>query len=185
MAQVKTDRAVRPAQSKIIRRSELARVVSEAKAHGRAVVFTNGCFDILHIGHVRYLQQARAMGDVLVVGVNSDDSVRTLKGPARPVVPEFERLEVLAGLECVDWVTLFAEDTPIELIEAIKPSIHVKGGDYRVQDLPEAEVVERNGGRVVIVPYGSTRTEGYSTSGLLERMAGIEDQEGTECTSEG
>lgn len=131
---------------------------------------TNGCFDILHIGHVRYLQDARALGDMLVIGVNSDSSVRKLKGPERPVVREHERVEILAALECVDYVTVFSEDTPIELILAIKPSVHVKGGDYRPEDLPEAPIVESIGGRVEIVSFTSTETEGLSTSNLIGKI---------------
>lgn len=125
------------------------------------------------------------MGDLLAVGVNSDESVTRLKGQGRPLVPEFERLEVLAGLECVDWVTLFTEDTPVKLIEAVRPDIHVKGGDYKIEDLPEAEVMNRFGGRVMIIPFGSTRSEGYSSSDLLDRMTKAADQEGKECTSDG
>ena len=185
MAKAKTDQSFRMAQSKIVRRSELARIISDARAQGKTVVSTNGCFDVLHIGHVRYLQQARSMGDLLVVGVNSDESVKRLKGKGRPLVSEFERLEVLAGLECVDWVTLFTEDTPVKLIEAVKPDIHVKGGDYRVKDLPEAEVMSRLGGRVVTIPLSSTRTEGYSSTDLLGKMKTAANQEAKECTSDG
>lgn len=145
-------------------------LVEQAKGQGRTVVFTNGCFDILHIGHVRYLQDARALGDLLVVGVNSDDSVRRLKGPDRPVVPEFERVEILAALQCVDYVTIFAEDTPVELILTVKPDIHVKGGDYRPEDLPEADAVLSVGGRIQIVPYTSTETEGRSTTTLIGKI---------------
>jgi len=185
LTKAKIDQSFRTAQSKIVRRSELARIISDAKAQGKTVVFTNGCFDLLHVGHVRYLEQARSMGDMLVVGVNSDESVTRLKGQGRPLVSEFERLEVLAALECVDWVTLFAEDTPVELIEAIRPDTHVKGGDYKIEDLPEAEVMKRLGARVVIIPYSSTRTEGCSSSDLLDRMTKAANQEARECTSDG
>lgn len=161
----------RIAQSKIRSRADAAAFVDEAKAGGGTVVFTNGCFDILHIGHVRYLQAARALGDVLVVGVNTDESVREFKGPGRPLNPESERAEVLAALECVDCVTLFNEATPIELILAIKPDIHSKGGDYVPDDLPEAEAVRNVGGRVVVIAYSTTDTQGKSTTDLIERMA--------------
>lgn len=154
----------------MLRRSELQKAVEDAKQQGKSVVFTNGCFDILHIGHVRYLQDARAEGDLLVVGVNSDDSVRRLKGPDRPVVPEFERVEILAALECVDYVTIFPEATPVELILAIRPDVHVKGGDYRPEDLPEADAVHSVGGRIQIVPYTSTETEGRSTTNLIGKI---------------
>lgn len=151
-------------------RSELQHIVEEAKAEGKTVVFTNGCFDILHIGHVRYLQDARALGDILVVGVNTDSTVRRLKGEDRPIVPESERAEVLSALECVDYVTIFDEDTPVELILAIKPSIHVKGGDYKPEDLPESDAVRKIGGVVKVIPYAGTNTEGYSTTGLIDTI---------------
>ncbi|MCE5314697.1 MAG: D-glycero-beta-D-manno-heptose 1-phosphate adenylyltransferase [Armatimonadota bacterium] len=157
----------RAAEKKVRSRSELQQIVEQAKNNGQTVVFTNGCFDILHIGHVRYLQDARAQGDMLVVGVNSDETVRKLKGEGRPIVPQFERVEVLAALECVDYVTIFEEDTPIELILAIKPSIHVKGGDYIPQDLPEADAVRSVGGEVRTIPYANTDTEGRSTTNLI------------------
>lgn len=150
--------------SKLLTREELSKSVAEAKAAGKTVVFTNGCFDILHVGHIRYLRQARSMGDLLVVGVNTDDSVRKLKGPDRPINPENDRAEVLAALECVDYVTHFAEDTPVELIRAIKPDIDVKGGDYAPEDLPEAEVVRSYGGRVEVIPFSVTDSEGFSTT---------------------
>lgn len=165
-------RTFRAAARKVLRRSELKKAVEEAKQQGRCVVFTNGCFDILHIGHVRYLQDARAQGDLLVVGVNSDDSVRKLKGPERPVVPEFERVEILSALECVDYVTIFSEDTPVELILAIRPNVHVKGGDYKPEDLPEADAVRSVGGSIAIVPYTSTETEGRSTTNLIGKIIG-------------
>ena len=148
-------------------RSELARIVTEAKSAGKTVVFTNGCFDILHVGHVRYLQQARALGDMLVVGVNTDECVRRLKGPDRPINNEADRAEVLAALACVDYITLFSEDTPVELIRAIKPDVDVKGGDYVIEDMPEAEVMRAIGGRVEIIPFAATDSEGLSTTATL------------------
>ena len=131
-----------------------------------ALVFTNGCFDLLHPGHVQYLHDARLLGDALVVGLNTDDSVRRLKGSGRPLVGERERAHVLAGLESVDAVTLFDEDTPRELIAALLPDILVKGGDYRVDQVIGRGEVERAGGRVQIIPL----VEGYSTTSLLERI---------------
>ena len=160
----------RPVVHKLLDRAELRDTVEQAKSAGGIVVFTNGCFDILHVGHVRYLQHARMLGDTLVVGVNSDDSVRVLKGPGRPVVPENERVEILAALECVDYVTVFSEPTATDLILAIKPDIHVKGGDYTEDDVPEAEAVRGVGGRVEILEYSSTETDGWSTSNLIGRI---------------
>jgi D-beta-D-heptose 7-phosphate kinase/D-beta-D-heptose 1-phosphate adenosyltransferase len=135
---------------------------------GRRVVFTNGCFDLLHAGHVGCLQQARGLGDVLVVGVNSDRSVRRLKGPGRPVNSEEDRLRVLAGLRCVDHVIAFDDDTPEALIAAIRPEIYVKGGDYAAEALPERGLVESYGGRVVALSY----LPGRSTSEIVARIRG-------------
>lgn len=160
----------RRANSKVVRRSVLADIVAKAKADGKVVVFTNGCFDILHVGHIRYLEEARSLGDILVVGINSDDCVRRLKGAERPVVPEFQRMEVLAALESVDYVTLFNEDLPTDLIVEIKPSIDVKGGDYTVADMPEAEAVFAYGGEVKIIPFADTDSKGYSTSDIINRL---------------
>lgn len=130
------------------------------------VVFTNGCFDILHRGHVAYLAQARALGDRLVIGLNTDASVRALKGAGRPVVHQDDRAYVLAGLGSVDAVTLFDEDTPANLIAALVPDVLVKGGDYTPENVVGRDIVENAGGRVVIIPFVS----GRSTTGLLERM---------------
>lgn len=152
--------------TKIVRRSVLRAILDEMKSEGRRVVFTNGCFDILHVGHLRYLEEAKSLGDCLVVGLNTDESVRGLKGPDRPFVPEFERAEMLAGLECVDYVTLFSEPTPIALIGEIKPDIHVKGGDYRAEDLPETEVVRSYGGEVSVL----VEVEGKSTTNIVARI---------------
>lgn len=135
------------------------------------VVFTNGCFDILHRGHVEYLYAARALGDRLVVGVNSDDSVRRLKGPDRPVVPLEDRMYVLAGLGCVDAVTAFGEDTPRELIAELLPDILVKGGDYRPDQVVGAREVQDAGGEVIILPF----IEGRSTTSILRRLQSRDD----------
>lgn len=152
-------------------RAELIEVVEKARSAGKVIVFTNGCFDILHVGHIRYLEKARAMGDLLVVGVNTDESVRRLKGPDRPINSESDRAEVLAALECVDYVSLFAEDTPVELIQTIKPDIDVKGGDYSPDDMPEAAVVQAYGGRVEIIPFSATDSEAFSTTSTLRTIA--------------
>ena len=149
---------------KIYHLSELASILQQAKSDGNVVVTTNGCFDVLHLGHLRYLQAARQLGDLLVVAVNSDSSVRQLKGENRPLVPEEERAEMLAGLECVDYVVIFPEETPISLLSELKPSIHVKGGDYKLEQLIEREVVEANGGKVIV----GLNVPGKSTTNLIE-----------------
>ncbi len=152
---------------KVISRGAAARWVKKIQAQGRTVAFTNGCFDLLHPGHVAYLEQARSLGDALVVGVNTDDSVRRLfKGPGRPVTPEADRARVLAALACVDRVVLFPEDTPLELLTALQPDVLVKGGDYQVSEIVGREVVEARGGRVLALPF----VPGYSTTELLERI---------------
>ena len=130
------------------------------------LVLTNGCFDLLHRGHVQYLEEARCLGDALVVGLNTDNSVRRLKGPGRPLVAEGDRSRILAGLASVDAVTLFDEDTPLELISLLLPDVLVKGGDYNVKDVVGSEVVEGAGGTVVVTRLISD----YSTSALLERL---------------
>lgn len=147
-------------------RKELLRIIKDLKAKGKRIVFTNGCFDLLHIGHVRYLEKARALGDVLVVGVNSDSSVRKLKGPKRPILSEEERAEILSGLGCVDYVTLFDEIDPLKLITSLQPDVLVKGGDWTKEQTVGKEVVERSGGEVVIVPF----VKGASTSNLIETI---------------
>jgi D-beta-D-heptose 7-phosphate kinase/D-beta-D-heptose 1-phosphate adenosyltransferase len=133
---------------------------------GQRIAFTNGCFDVLHAGHVQYLQEARAQADVLVVGLNSDASVRALKGPSRPVNPQDARASVLAGLQAVDYVTVFQEPTPAELIRAVRPDVLVKGADYRKEQVVGAEFVESYGGRVHLAAV----REGFSTTGLLQRV---------------
>ncbi len=144
-------------------------VLSRDREAGRRVVFTNGCFDVLHAGHVRYLAQARALGDVLVVGLNSDASVRRLKGAGRPVNPQDDRATVLAALRCVDHVVVFDEDMPVRLVGLVRPDLYVKGGDYTADALPEAPVVRRHGGEVRILPY----LDGRSTSAILARIEAI------------
>jgi D-beta-D-heptose 7-phosphate kinase/D-beta-D-heptose 1-phosphate adenosyltransferase len=130
------------------------------------VVFTNGCFDILHVGHVRYLKDARALGDLLVVGMNTDASVRTLKGPERPLNSENDRAEVLASMACVDYVVLFGDETPLSLIEQIGPDILVKGGDWPVEKIVGAKFVLAKGGEVKSLPFH----QGHSTTGLIGKI---------------
>jgi rfaE bifunctional protein nucleotidyltransferase chain/domain len=149
--------------SKILTRDALYARFGRPRAG--TVVFTNGCFDVLHRGHVEYLAQARAMGDALVVGLNTDDSVRRLKGPSRPVNEQDDRAFVLAGLEAVDAVVLFGEDTPRDLIAGLLPDVLVKGGDYRPDDIVGAREVREAGGRVVVAPL----VPGRSTTSILER----------------
>ena len=142
------------------------RVAERVRAAGGAVVFTNGVFDLLHPGHVRYLEAARACGDALIVGVNSDRSVRANKGPSRPIVPQAERAELIAALACVDAVAIFDEDTPHEMIERLQPDVLVKGADWPADRIVGRDIVETRGGRVVRVPLET----GHSTSGLIERI---------------
>jgi D-beta-D-heptose 7-phosphate kinase/D-beta-D-heptose 1-phosphate adenosyltransferase len=139
---------------------------NEVKLHNRKIVFTNGCFDVLHYGHVRYLLEAKALGDLLVVGLNSDDSVRRLKGESRPINGEKERAFVLSALEFVDYVVVFAEDTPKELIEVVKPNVLVKGGDYQIENIVGADFVMQNGGTVTTIPF----VEGYSSTQIIEKL---------------
>jgi rfaE bifunctional protein nucleotidyltransferase chain/domain len=154
-----------PYDHKILDRQAAAHKVEAWKAEGLQVVFTNGCFDILHVGHLQTLSQARAQGDRLVVGLNSDASVSRLKGAGRPINSERDRASLLCGLECVDAVTIFPEDTPVEVISALRPDVHVKGGDYREEDLPEAPVVRAYGGRIVLISLMPER----STTAIIEK----------------
>ena len=151
---------------RVLNREEASKLREELKKQGKQVVFTNGCFDILHVGHMTYLEEAKEFGDYLFVGVNSDESVKRLKGPTRPINSEDDRAELLAGLKAVDYTVIFTEDTPVELIGELKPSIHVKGGDYKKEDLPETKVVESYGGRVEIVSL----VEGKSTSNVVKKI---------------
>lgn len=132
----------------------------------KKIVFTNGCFDIIHAGHVRYLKKARSLGGVLVVGLNSDSSVRSIKGQTRPIVPQRERAEVLSALECVDFVVVFDEPTPLRLIEAIRPDVLAKGADWAARDIVGAEAVKKGGGRVARI----TLVKGRSTTNIIRRV---------------
>ena len=150
----------------IVDLATLADVVAEARERGNRIVFTNGCFDILHAGHVAYLEEAKALGDYLVVAVNDDDSVRALKGPQRPIVGIEDRLAVLAGLAAVDWVVAFAQDTPLALIEALLPDVLVKGGDWKPAQIVGSDVVLRNGGQVRSLQF----RPGRSTTNIVESI---------------
>lgn len=155
-----------PAATRLLTRAAAVRQAGAWRREGRRIVFTNGVFDLLHPGHVRYLRQARELGDVLMVGINTDASVRRNKGPGRPIVPEQERGEALAALECVDAVVLFDEDTPAAIIEAIQPEVLVKGADWAVDRIVGRDTVEARGGRVVRIAV----EEGYSTTGMVEKI---------------
>ncbi|MBH0202236.1 MAG: D-glycero-beta-D-manno-heptose 1-phosphate adenylyltransferase [Nitrospira sp.] len=153
--------------TKVLRNDHLRSVLAGEREKGKRIVFTNGCFDLMHIGHTRYLQAAKALGDILIVGVNSDASVRTLdKAPDRPIVPEAQRAEVLAALGCVDYVVIFDESDPLQLITAVQPDVLVKGGDWAIDRIIGRELVEARGGTVKTIPL----VPGFSTTGLLQRI---------------
>lgn len=132
----------------------------------KTVVFTNGCFDILHVGHIRYLKQAAELGDILIVGVNSDKSIKRVKGEKRPIISEKDRIEMLANLDFIDFIIIFDEDTPYELIKLIQPDFLVKGGDYKIEDIVGKDIVEKKGGKVVLIPL----IEGVSTTNIVEKV---------------
>ncbi len=152
---------------KLVSFEQLQQLRENYKQQGLTVVFTNGCFDLLHIGHLHTFESAKSMGDILIVGVNSDASVKRLnKGPSRPLVPEAARARLLAGIEAIDHVVIFTEDTPVAALEQLQPHIHVKGGDYKAEDLPETEVLKHWGGEVKIVPF----LPGFSTTALEQKL---------------
>ncbi len=156
--------------SKVLPLDQLLSALSGKRAEKRRIVFTNGCFDLMHIGHTRYLQAAKALGDILVVGVNSDASVRSLdKAPDRPIVPEAQRAEVLAALGCVDYVVIFNEPDPLRLITSVHPNVLVKGGDWSIDRIVGRDVVEAYGGVVKTIPL----VPGFSTTGLLQRIRSL------------
>jgi rfaE bifunctional protein nucleotidyltransferase chain/domain len=150
----------------VVSLAELTAIRSSCRSGGKTVVFTNGVFDILHRGHVEYLAKARRLGDILVVGLNSDDSVWRIKGEKRPIVSEGDRAFVLSHLDCVDYVCLFSEDTPLGLIDALIPDVLVKGADWNLRDIVGRETVEKAGGRVATIDYVPDR----STTGIIERI---------------
>jgi rfaE bifunctional protein nucleotidyltransferase chain/domain len=146
--------------------TQLEALSDKLKAEGRRIVTTNGCFDILHWGHIKYLFAARALGDVLICGVNADASVKRLKGPTRPINDQKSRALALGGLAATDYVVVFEEDTPVRFLKSVRPDIHVKGGDYEGKDIPERVVMEVLGGEVVCIPL----VEGFSTTATIERL---------------
>jgi D-glycero-beta-D-manno-heptose 1-phosphate adenylyltransferase len=143
----------------------IAKDLASLKSQNKKIVFTNGCFDLLHVGHIRYLQEAKRLGDVLVVGVNSDASVKRLKGPTRPVQIEADRAEILAALSAVDYTVIFTEETPLKLIETVKPDILVKGGDWKIEQIVGSDFVIANGGKVMSLLF----IDGKSTTKLIEK----------------
>ncbi|MBD2701145.1 D-glycero-beta-D-manno-heptose 1-phosphate adenylyltransferase [Spirosoma sp. BT702] len=153
-------------ESKILTREQAIEQANQWRAEGQQIVFTNGCFDIVHLGHIDYLEKARNLGDKLILGLNTDTSVSCIKGPLRPVVNEYARARLMAALEFVDAVTLFGEDTPLELIQAVQPDVLVKGNDYTVATIVGSDLVLARGGRVETVAL----VPGYSTSSLIERI---------------
>ena len=160
------------APNKLLPLESLEPVVAALKASGKTVVFANGCFDLLHVGHIRYLQSARQLGDALVVGLNSDESVRQLKGPQRPLMPEDERAEILAALACVDYVVLFQELTVERLLRVLKPDIQCKGTDYTEETVPERDVVRSYGGRVAIAGDPKDHSTRDLIQGILSLSSG-------------
>ncbi len=156
--------------TRVLSREQAVALVARLRAEGKTIAFTNGVFDLLHPGHVRYLTVARSLGDALIVGLNADASVRRNKGPSRPLNPERERAEVLAALACVDAVVIFDEDTPAEIIRALQPDILVKGADWPADQIVGRDPVEARGGRVVLVPV----EQGYSTTSIVERVKGAQ-----------
>lgn len=157
---------------RVVSRDELKKIVEKEKAAGKKIVFTNGCFDLIHVGYVRYLEEAGEKGDLLIVAVNSDRSVRKLKGEGRPIVPEEERAEIISAFASVDYVVIFPEETPAGIIGVLKPDILVKGGDYRKEEIVGRGIVEAGGGEVIPVSL----VKGHSTKGLLEKIRKLEDR---------
>ena len=145
---------------------ELSAISAQARKAGRLVVFTNGCFDLVHRGHIHLFRQAKTLGDILIVGLNTDVSVKTIKGPQRPIMPEADRIELIAALEMVDYVVAYNEPDPYRVIAAIQPNVLVKGGDWSADKIVGADVVEQNGGRVAVIPY----LPGFSTTQIIERI---------------
>lgn len=150
----------------VVKREAVSGLITSLKAQGKTIVTTNGCFDILHVGHVRYLQATKAFADVMVVCLNSDVSVKKIKGPDRPINNENDRAEILCALECVDYVVLFDESSPVDLLCEMKPDVYTKGADYTIDTLPEAKPVMENGGRVEFISF----VEGKSTTNVIKKI---------------
>ncbi|MEI8128341.1 MAG: D-glycero-beta-D-manno-heptose 1-phosphate adenylyltransferase [bacterium] len=153
----------------LVKRENIRQLVKELQIGGKTVVTTNGCFDILHVGHVRYLQKTKTFADYSIVLLNSDKSVKLIKGEGRPINNENDRAEILSALSCVDYVVLFDESSPSDLLDEIKPDVHTKGADYSVETLPEADVILKNGGRIEFITF----VEGKSTTNTINSMKNI------------
>ena len=150
----------------LIEKENLTDLITKLRNEGKTIVTTNGCFDLLHVGHVRYLQKSKSFGDILIVMLNSDNSVKRLKGESRPLNNEKDRAEILCALSCVDYVVIFDEDTPKDLLDIIKPDIHTKGGDYTLETLPEADVIIKNNIKLELITF----VEGKSTTNIINKM---------------
>lgn len=150
----------------LTKRDEIKNLVDKIHADGKTIVCTNGCFDILHVGHVRYLQKTKTFADYCIVLLNSDKSVKSIKGPSRPINNENDRAEILSALRCVDYVVLFDEDSPRNLLDEIKPDVYTKGADYNMETLPEADIMKKNRTKVEFINF----VEGKSTTGTIEKM---------------
>lgn len=151
---------------KVVRREDIVKLVREIQSQGQTVVATNGCFDILHVGHVRYLQKTKSFADFSLVLLNSDKSVKSIKGPTRPINNELDRAEILCALSCVDFVVLFDEDSPRNLLDEIKPDVYTKGADYTMETLPEADIMQKNGTKVEFIEF----VQGKSTTNTIEQL---------------
>ena len=152
--------------SNLIERKNLQKILNSLRGEGKTIVTTNGCFDILHVGHVRYLEATKKFGDVLIVALNSDKSVKSIKGEGRPINNEQDRAEILCALKSVDYVVLFDEDSPADLLAEIKPDVHTKGADYTIETLPEAKIIMENGGRIEFIKF----VEGKSTTSTIAKI---------------
>ena len=150
----------------LIERKNLQKILNSLRGEGKTIVTTNGCFDILHVGHVRYLEATKKFGDVLIVALNSDKSVKSIKGEGRPINNEQDRAEILCALKSVDYVVLFDEDSPADLLAEIKPDVHTKGADYTIETLPEAKIIMENGGRIEFIKF----VEGKSTTSTIAKI---------------
>lgn len=160
---------IEKAKNKYKELSELIPLIENLKIQNKKIVFTNGCFDILHIGHLSLLEKAKTFGDILIVGLNSDNSIRKIKGPLRPIIPDHERIQLISALHYPDYVIIFHEDDPCNVISKIKPDIHVKGGDYNPEDfekMPEAKIIKEYGGEIKIIKI----LEGFSTTNILKSL---------------
>ncbi|MCX7770276.1 MAG: D-glycero-beta-D-manno-heptose 1-phosphate adenylyltransferase [Proteobacteria bacterium] len=156
-------------EEKIKDRKEITIIADRLSEKGKIIVFTNGCFDIIHSGHIKYLYEAKKLGDILIIGLNSDSSIKKIKGEKRPIVNEQERAYVLSALEMVDFIVIFDEETPYELIKAVKPHVLVKGGDWDIEKIVGKDIVESYGGRVLNIPF----VEGKSTTNIIERVLDV------------